>query len=185
MKPQSGGRWRGQVSTAAAREIFAAFDQLEADWKYDQHAPKALETLKNLENAASLANHLATLIDRLSPIAKAAIYECPGLHVVGRYELNQLSRNLRALQVSSEKARDELRTRHQPFSDGGQGAKSSLGREPDAWAIVALTARTAAWIRSDRLKTSSASAYLRCWRSITPTVSRSMAMGRLITYKRS
>lgn len=129
--------WREGINLDTAHRIETHISQFLEDIAYSKENPSAGTTAKRLDDIQQSAEVLETLLESLSPVGHAALFEFRqdnGIPV-DRRELDQLSKTLSRLRASGRIAAENLRRSHSPESEGGQGSGSALGRGSDLEAI--------------------------------------------------
>lgn len=131
--------WRAGLLPVTIAKIDEAIDALHANHAYEQTSATARETLASLEEIADHAGQLVAAINALSRVGCAAMFEA-GMRRradTGRHELRPLARRLVHVELSAREGAARLLREHEPFSDGGQGSGSALGRDSDLRAVRA------------------------------------------------
>lgn len=95
------------------------------------------ETLQDLGATAQALAETQSRLDRLSPIAVAAIFEEAAVEseIFGQFEIDELRAVLGRLEQRCRDAVARLQDSHSPTAGTGQGSNSSLGRESEYRAI--------------------------------------------------
>ena len=133
--------WLDELSIDARTELATAFKS----YQYRQgildsgDTPSVKKTSEKLNVASELALKLSRLLDDLSPVGKASVFEIAMRQgeEFGRVEISALSMLLQKTADMFSLASDQIKMLHSPAPERGQGSNSSMGKDADILCVRA------------------------------------------------